>query len=212
MDIKSLLVLICSFLYYIGCEDIIDPWRCHPDQINQETCTLLPYYNQYQKAICLDETQIHSRSNGRVKCESVKVGKGSAARSYCWYPQCQMGAYTYGFNPDVHPDCRCDEQSRDFCRTRLDRGKERCLKLPNYDTTQYVTCLSSREVLSKSYGTGCPFPQTHCWFSCQAARYTQPSGKVENDCKCTPSDGMSTKPRITLLVISLISLIIFMLL
>lgn len=190
---KNFVILYIGYvLIFIGCNgSSIYPDECKMQQKNQHACTVLPYYNQYQKVICLDDKEIEFRSNGKFKCLNRHVKEEGKVRSYCWYPECQMGKYNYGFNPDVHTSCRCDEQSKNYCKFDIDHGKKRCLKLPYYDSAQTVTCLTSREVLNRAFGSGCPFPETHCWYTCQYDKHQQPNGKVEDDCSCSSSNILS---------------------
>ena len=191
--------LTCIILIFAGTQraNAHDDTLCFQNEENLESCRALAYYTDYQRVTCLRQQTIEDLSDKRDTCLS--------STGYCWYAKCQKAALGgYGFFPVIREECRCEETSRDWCKHKIDHNKERCLKLPSYSTYQKVNCLDTIQVKLKAVLSGCPFPETHCWYSCQADRYGQADGKVQRDCQCYPSAAFQNSTQSWLFVLLLI--------
>eukprot|EP00111_Clytia_hemisphaerica_P006442 TCONS_00018714-protein len=175
-----------------------DDKSCTKEQENEESCKSVAFYLHYQKVTCLRKKTIEDLSKKKDTCDSMT--------GYCWYEKCQKGFTNSGFFPEVRPQCQCEEVSQNWCKHKIDHNKKRCLKLPNYDNYQHVTCLETKEVLLKAF-SGCPFPETHCWYACQQEKYGQGDGKIQYDCAC--SDSMVVHVTQYLVFISLVVYAVF---
>ena len=146
-------------------------------------CQVVQYYTDYQQMKCLTTEQIKVLGKGQFVCEDKN----------CWYHDCQMRLTDLAFERTVRPQCKCIEESRNYCENAIDAGKMTCMKLERYETAQFVTCWRSQDLLMKTHTTGCHYPQTHCWFPCQSEKHHLESGRVSDECKCNDSRSLFTK-------------------
>lgn len=167
--------------------------KCSLDQHQQQDCQVLQHYTDYQQVKCLTQDEIKELSEGKYVCEST----------HCWYADCQLRETNLGFQP-IKQQCRCDEESIDFCKNSIDINKQRCMKLKQYSSAQLVTCRRSQDLVL-GHSSGCPFPQTHCWHSCEAEKFHKQSGEVSDDCKCSAGTLNSKPALLTCLVVCLFS-------
>ena len=144
------------------------------------SCQILTYYLKYQKVKCLTKEQVKLVGKGLFECKEPNQN--------CWYPDCQMRLTNLAFERTVRTQCLCTDESRNYCREQVDAGKKSCLKLERYESEQSVSCWRSQDLLMATHTTGCPFPQTHCWFPCQSEKHHEESGKVSDDCKCNSNN------------------------
>jgi hypothetical protein len=170
--------------------------NCLSSQYQQRNCQVLVHYQDYQQVTCLTKDEIKELSKGMYICEST----------HCWYADCQLRATNLGFQA-IQPQCKCEEQSRDFCKNSIDNNKRRCVKLQQYSSEQWVTCRRSQDLVL-GHSSGCPFPQTHCWHSCQSEKFDEQSGEVSDECKCSAASLIYIPMSVTYLVMSLLALII----
>jgi len=180
-----LLFIIYTLLCFATLAYSQDDTRCTKEQENQEACLAMPFYRSYQKVTCLEKKTIEKISGGKDSCDNRNT-------KYCWYESCQKRLTSYGFYPEIRDQCKCPETSYNRCKHKLDHNKKRCMKLRSYDEHQKVTCLHTREVLLKAF-SGCPFPETHCWYSCQAEKHGAANGRVSDECRCSAA-GLQLAP------------------
>ena len=92
-------------------------------------CQVVQYYTDYQQMKCLTTEQIKVLGKGQFVCEDKN----------CWYHDCQMSLTDLAFERTVRPQCKCIEESRNYCENAIDAGKMTCMKLERYETAQFMT-------------------------------------------------------------------------
>ena len=156
------------------------------------------FYDDYQQMKCLTAEQIKVLGKGKFVCEEPNKN--------CWYQDCQMRLTDLAFEGKVRPQCKCTDESRNYCQNKIDDGKKTCMKLERYESEQIVTCRRSQDLLTHT--TGCPFPQTHCWFPCQSEKHHLESGRVSDECQCSTNDAWSLFTKWNTMLIVLSSLLV----
>ena len=159
-------------------------------------CLKLSGYNGYQWMTCRRDSFIRKISNNQHSCSSP-------LSIYCYY-QCMLEVYGKE-SGDVTGSCKCspgDTPPSAFptvvTRTKCTAffgpgGSKECKKVSGYDDYQWVTCASDSYVKEKSDNKYHCLIGLYCLFNCMIELYGKSSGKVYDNCRCSPGD---TPPRI----------------
>ena len=152
--------------------------------VRHKECIKISGYNDYQWVTCASDSYVRKRTN-EYKC---LIGP------YCDF-NCMIEYYGK-HSGDVKGICKCG-LSRNTTTTKDELecdpylgagGRKNCIKEPEYNDYQWVTCASSSYVREKSNGKYRCRRGSYCSFHCMVELYDKQSGDAYDSCRCYPGD------------------------